>query len=203
MNTELYAAFILSSTILVLSPGPVNVMVMAHGTTHGWRAAMATNAGACVSLGLQLALTALGVSSLLLLLGAAFDLLRWLGAAYLVFLGVQLWRAEAAGAAAAGSPPPRSSLFWQGFLVSSTNPKSLLLFPVLFPRFVDPERPALLQLGVLALTFEIISLAGFAALAALAHRLQPILRSPRRARIRNRVFGGALIGLGAGMALES
>jgi homoserine/homoserine lactone efflux protein len=200
MNLELYVTFVVSSIVLVLSPGPVNVTVMAHATTHGWLPAMTTNAGACLSIAVQLALTALGVGWLLLLLDGMFDVIRWIGAACIIYLGIAQWRAAEDGTGAARSTD-YGSLFWQGLLVSSTNPKSLLLFPALFPQFVDHTRPALLQLAVLAVTFEAISIVGFAALAGVAHQMQPLFRSPTGARIRNRIFGGALVILGVGMII--
>jgi threonine/homoserine/homoserine lactone efflux protein len=201
MRPDLYSAFVVAATLLVLSPGPVNVTVMAHATQHGWRWAMLTNAGACLSLAVQLALMSIGVSSLLLVLGDGFELLRWLGAAYVVYLGIEQWRAPVPGNAAGDRSGSHTALFWQGFLVSSTNPKSLLLFPAFFPQFLASDRPALFQLAVLSLTFLVISLLGFAALAGLAHRLRPFLRGPGRERMRNRVFGGALVVLGLGLII--
>ena len=203
MNAELLVAFLVAAPLLVLSPGPVNVLVMAHATAYGWRPAMATNAGACVSLAVQLVFMALGVGTLLLLLGDWFVVLRWAGAGYVVYLGVEQWRAASRGQAEELATPSRASMFWQGVLVSSTNPKSLLLFPVFFPQFVDPARPASFQLAVLGLTFLAISMAGFALLGALAHRLRPFLRAPWRARLRDRLFGGVLILLGIGLAVRA
>jgi len=199
MNAELFAAFLVAATVLIASPGPVNVTVMAHAVQLGWRAAMVTNAGACLSLAVQLMLTVIGVNAVLMLHGPAFDLLRWLGAAYLAYLGIEQWRA--AGNSDGKPPPSTASLFWQGLLVSSTNPKSLLVFPAYFPQFVDPAAPASPQLVLLTLTFGLMSALAFAGMAALAHRLQPHFSVRRRARLRDRIFGGALVLMAVGMVV--
>ena len=142
MDPQLYLAFILATTILILIPGPAVTLILATSLAHGGRAALVTVAGSSSAIVIQLAITALGMTSLMLLLSEWFEWLRWAGVAYLVYLGIQHWRASAQAAPDQATRAPSSNrLYWRGFVVNATNPKTLFFYAAFFPQFVDPSRP--------------------------------------------------------------
>lgn len=206
MVLELYLAFCLATAVLILIPGPAVSLIVANSIAHGGRRALVTVAGTSSAIVLHLTILALGMTSMLLLLAEWFEVLRWLGVAYLVYLGIQHWRAAARLGAAGSAPAPACSvsgqrLYWQGFLVNATNPKTLVFYAAFFPQFIDPAGPALPQLLLLSVTFLAIATLLDGSYALLGGRLRDLLSNPRRARLRSRLTGSFLIGAGLGLAL--
>jgi threonine/homoserine/homoserine lactone efflux protein len=131
-----------------------------------------------------------------------FEWLRWAGVLYLVYLGVQQWRAPPVAVEDVEPEATLSrALFWRGFLVSATNPKTLLFYAAFLPQFVDPARPPLRQLLLMSATFLGIAIVLDGSYALLAGRLRRLFRGRRGARLRNRLTGALLIGAGLGLAL--
>jgi threonine/homoserine/homoserine lactone efflux protein len=202
MTLELYLAFVAATTIMILMPGPSVLLTVAHAMTFGGRRALLTVAGTSTAIVLQLAVTALGMTSLLLVLSEWFEVLRWAGVAYLVYLGAQLWRAQPCDELADGRlGASRGTLFWQGFVVSATNPKSLFFYAAFFPQFVDPDASPAPQLALLCGSFFIIATALTAGYALLAERAGRWFRGRRGHLVRNRITGTLMIGAGLGLAL--
>jgi threonine/homoserine/homoserine lactone efflux protein len=175
----------------MLIPGPNVALITATSIRHGPRLGLATVAGTCAAMIPQLALTALGMSEALGLAGRWFAVLRWAGVAYLIWLGVRAWRGTSEDAV--GAAPDRASeraVFLNGFLISLTNPKTLLFYAAFFPQFVTADRPAA-QLWLLAALID----SGWALLAG---RLRGVLAG--HARLRGRLTGAVLIAAGAGLA---
>lgn len=202
MPLELYLAFVLASAVLILVPGPNVTLLVATSLAYGARRALATLAGTSAAIALQLLITALGMTSLMALLASGFEWLRWAGVAYLIWLGIRQWRA--APVALEDVDPqavPARTLFWHGFLVSATNPKTWLFYAAFFPQFVAPASPAGPQLALLCATFLMLATLLDGSYALLAGRLRTFFRGQRRARLRNRVTGSLLIGAGLGLAL--
>ena len=108
MNLELYIAFVVATAVLILIPGPLVSLVVAHSLAHGARRALITVAGSSTAISLQLIALALGMTSILLVLSQWFEVLRWAGVAYLVYLGVQYWRARPRSLDQAIAGPARS-----------------------------------------------------------------------------------------------
>jgi threonine/homoserine/homoserine lactone efflux protein len=202
MDLDLYLAFLLAITALILIPGPNVTLLVANSLAHGPRRALITLAGTSSAIALQLLVVALGMSSLILLLARWFEWLRWAGVAYLIYLGVQQWRAPPLALHdLEGAPIRWGALFWQGVLVSATNPKTLVFYAAFLPQFVDPATPPGPQLGLLCTTFLLIATVLDGAYAILAGRVRPWLRTRRHARLRNRVTGSFLIAAALGLAL--
>jgi homoserine/homoserine lactone efflux protein len=202
VSSELYLAFVLAATVLILIPGPNVTLLVANSLTYGPRRALITLAGTSLAIALQLIVVALGMSSLILVLAAWFDWLRWAGVAYLVWLGIRQWRARAVALDDVEVPlAATGALFWQGVLVSATNPKTLLFYAAFFPQFVDSTSAPGPQLALLCITFLVLATALDGTYVLLAGRLGPWLRGRRRARLRNRIAGTLLIGAGFGLAL--
>lgn len=205
MPLQLYCSFLAAALVLVYTPGPVNVLTMSQALHAGWRRALPCVWGGTLAVLLQLALTALCLNSLLLVSEHSLGVLRWLGAAYLVWLGCKQWRSRSlAGAepSAEESDGNRRALFWRGFATSGLNPKTLLFFPSFFPQFMsaDAAWSANRQYLLLAATFALVFAGGVASMALFSHRLRHVLQRPKRLRAVNRLMGGLLVGMGAMMA---
>jgi threonine/homoserine/homoserine lactone efflux protein len=158
MSLQMLAAFIATCVLLGLTPGPNMSLILANTLSGGLRAGLFTLAGTTTGLTLLAAAAAASMSSVMVFMSEWFDLLRWIGALYLVYLGArQLWlfrRRLAAGATAA--TPLRANLYFEGVLVSLSNPKVLLFLGAFLPQFVDPARDAVFQLVLLAVLFVVV-----------------------------------------------
>ncbi len=204
MAFQVWLAFVVTATVVLVIPGPTVALVIAYALGEGRRAAWATVAG--VALGDFVAMTAslLGLGTLLAASAAVFTLLKWLGAAYLVWLGIRLWRAPAP-AAGAGLPTTarsRRSIFGHAFAVTALNPKSILFFVAFVPQFIDPAAPALAQMVVLEATFVTLAALNTAAYALLAGQVRRAIRRPAVQTAVRRTGGTVLIGAGVATALN-
>jgi threonine/homoserine/homoserine lactone efflux protein len=196
----LYSAFVLAVALLMLMPGPNVALIVANSVTHGWRHGLLTVAGTSSAMVVQLGLTWLGMAALLGALGGWFAALRWIGVAYLVYLGIRQWRAVPIDLTAT-APPAASAraVYLRGLLVSLTNPKTLAFYGAFFPQFIRLDRSVGAQTAILAATFLGLALLIDGAWAILAARLRGVLAA--RGRLRNRVSGGVLVAAGAALAL--
>jgi threonine/homoserine/homoserine lactone efflux protein len=199
MNLELYAAFVAAALALMLIPGPNVALIAANSVAYGPRYGLITVAGTSTAMVVQLAVTALGMGSLMAVLGAWFSWLRWIGVAYLVWLAVKAWGAPSVDLTAVG-PERRSgkAIFLRGFLVSLTNPKTLFFYGAFFPQFVAPHAPAAPQLALLSTTFLALGVVCDGTWALLAGRFRRVLAM--KARLRNRIAAFVYLAAGLGLA---
>lgn len=197
MALEIWLAFAAASAILLAIPGPTVLLVVAYALGQGKRAAVATTAG--VALGDFTAMTAslLGLGMLLATSATLFTILKWAGAAYLVYLGVKLWRAPVADPALL-EPTPVSSRRMLGhtWLVTALNPKSIVFFMAFLPQFLDPTSPLLPQFLVMEATFLALATLNAAAYAGLAQSARRLIKTPAIQRAVNRTGGTLLVGAG-------
>jgi threonine/homoserine/homoserine lactone efflux protein len=200
LDLELYLAFVVATTVMILLPGPSVMLTVAHSLAFGAIRALATVSGAVLAIGVQLLVTLIGMSWLMLILADGFELLRWAGVAYLVFLGVQQWRAPAVEPGADERAVSGKALFAHGFLVTIANPKSLIFLAAFFPQFVDPAAPWLPQMVLLGVTFLVIGFVFTAAWGFAADRTR-VWFGGRRLRLRNRIAGSLMIGAGLALAM--
>ncbi len=209
MDAHLWWAFFAASWVISLSPGSAAVLSLGHGLAYGVRATSATIAGMGLGLALVLLVAGGGVGALLLASSVAFTVVKVLGAAYLMWLGWQQWRAPAlpvltdktSASAQIGLRhlPISRERFATGFLTNATNPKGVVFMVAVLPQFIDPHRPLWLQLALLLITsvsVEVIVMHGYAWLASRAQRW---LSTARARQIQNRVFGGVLMAMGAAL----
>ncbi len=203
MSIELYLAFCLATAVLILMPGPIVTLVVAQSLRHGTGTGLATVAGSSLGNAMLVAAGALGLSTAFVLLADLFELIRWLGAAYLIYLGLREWRARGGtlDEAEAGARRTKTAVFWQGIVVAITNPKTILFYAAFFPQFIDPGAPLGPQLVLMSVSFVVIATTFDTGYALLAGRLRGFLTGGRRARIRSRITGALLIGTGIGLAL--
>ena len=200
INPELYATFVLATVALILMPGPIVTLVIANSLAYGTRTGVQTAIGASTGNALLAAGGALGLVAIMGYLGDFFDVIRWIGAAYLIYLGIRAWRAKPMTLDDTQPMRSRNAVMGQGFLVAITNPKTLIFYAAFFPQFVDPAQTAGPQLALLSATFVIIATILDTLYAVLAGKLRKRLQDPSRARTANRITGALLIGTGIGMA---
>ncbi len=200
MSLELYFAFVFATVVLIAIPGPNVTLIVAHAIAHGARTAFATVLGAQCAQAVQLAFVALGMTTLIVAFAAVFEWLRWIGVGYLIWLGIQRWRAPAPDSGGTAGAVPKG-LFWQGFAVALTNPKTWLFYAAFFPQFVNPDAPLGVQIFVLSVTYLTIATLLDGSYALLAGRSRAWLGKGARRRSADRVVGSLLIGAGVWLAL--
>jgi threonine/homoserine/homoserine lactone efflux protein len=207
-ETSTLALFAVAAVTLLLIPGPAVLYIVTRSVDQGRAAGLASVCGVHVGTLLHVAAAALGLSALLVSSATAYDTVRWLGAAYLVWLGVRrlLARDEDIPAAAADHDAHRTGLgriFAQGVVVNVLNPKTALFFFAFLPQFVDTSRGSVpVQVVVLGAAFVLLGLLSDGAYALLASTGAGWLRRrPKVARASRLVSGGVLISLGVTTAL--
>jgi homoserine/homoserine lactone efflux protein len=203
MDFNTWLIYLLAAIGLSLSPGPNGLLALTHGALHGRRKALYTIFGGAFGFIAVIALSMFGIGALLQTSLAWLTVLKWLGGAYLVWLGIQIWRSPAIGIEVRGAVKPRAgwSLFRQGALSALTNPKALLFFAAFLPQFIDPVRSLVVQFFIMAGTFAVIEIATEVFIASMAHRLNPWLR--RVGRRFNQACGGVFIAIGIALPLRS
>lgn len=196
-----WLAFAAASALVVIVPGPTVTLIVANSLRSGPRAGLLNVAGTQAGLAVMIVVLAVGLEALVARAGLVFDVLRLVGAAYLVWLGVKMWRADGR-LAEAGPTAGRSdaALFWQGLLVIWSNPKALLFFGAFIPQFVDPAAAAAPQVVLLGATFMAAATIFDGAYAIAAGRAGTLL-SRSRLRVVERLSGTFLIGGGLWLAL--
>jgi homoserine/homoserine lactone efflux protein len=200
MSVELYLAYVVACFVITIIPGPTVTLIVANSLTHGTRAGLLNMAGTQLGLALMMLVLVVGLSSIIATMGYWFDWLRFVGAAYLIWIGWKLLRSSGGFAQSGSAPVPRGGFSLQGLLVALGNPKALLWFGAFIPQFVDPNGDYVGQvvlLGLTAMAVAAISDGGYAVLAGGTGRLL----SRRRVLLVSRVSGVCLIGGGAWLAL--
>lgn len=186
---------------LSLTPGPNGLLALTHGALYGARKTIFTILGGSLGFALVIALSMFGIGALLAANVGLLVVLKWLGGAYLIWLGIQVWRspslADSRGKAISSSGV---ALFQAGLLSALSNPKGILFFVAFLPQFIDPASSLLIQFLVMAATFVVIEFFYELLVAALADRIQPWLK--RVGRNFNRVFGSVFIAIGALLPLR-
>lgn len=198
MSLDHWLAFAAASAILLAIPGPTILLVVSYALAGGQRTAAPVVAG--VALGDFVAMTAslLGLGVLLATSATLFMILKWIGAAYLVYLGIRLWRAPIAAIEIEPAETSRSgrAMFSHAFAVTALNPKSIVFFVAFLPQFIDHALPAIPQMVVFEATFLTLAVINAALYAWLATAARGAIRRPSVQRLVNRVGGSLLIAAG-------
>lgn len=218
MSLEHWLLYCVAAVGLSLTPGPNGLLSLSHGMRFGVRRTIATAAGGVTGFTVLVAASLAGLGALLAASEQAFTIAKWLGAAYLVWLGVRTFRApppaveivvrSAAKPAPSGIAPASGvdrfgpwQLFRDGFAVAVSNPKALIFFAAFLPQFMVPGVPYLTQLLVFGGTFAVVEFAYELLLAAAAQRLAPWIG--RHGRWFNRVTGATFVGIGGVLTTAS
>ena len=203
MNLHLFLAYCFAVAILVLMPGPIVTLVVANSLSHGSRLGLATVAGASVGNAILLVATTVGLVAFFALLSEIFEVVRWVGALYLIWLGVKVWRASGGQGLAILPAAKQSSraAFLQGFLIAITNPKAIVFYVAFLPQFIDSHLPAGPQLFMMIGAMIIMALFSDSAYALLAGRARGWFTTSARRRLQSGITGTLLIGIGCGLLL--
>ena len=206
MSLQAWWMFVVMTFVVSATPGPNMLLVMSQGARFGMSSALKTMAGCMTALLCMMSISAAGLGALLHTFPAVFDALRYLGAAYLAYLGYKLWRASVAAKAgqdaAVQDEPLRSggSFYRQGLAVAASNPKAIVFSAAFFPQFIQPELPALTQFVILLTTFTVIEVSWYLIYAVSGHKLSRFLQQTHVMKNFNRVTGGVFVGVAALMA---
>ena len=203
MRLDTWLIYLLAAIGLSLSPGPNGVLALTHGALHGRGKALYTIFGGAAGFVAIIALSMFGIGALLKTSLTWLTVMKWVGGAYLVWLGIQVWRSPPIGIEIDGSPDPRPgwSLFQQGALSALTNPKAVLFFTAFLPQFIDPARSLGVQFFIMAGTFAVTEIVTEVLIASMAHHISPWLK--RVGRRFNQACGGVFIAVGAALPLRS
>lgn len=205
MNLDTWLIYLLAALGLSLSPGPNGLLALTHGVLHGQRKTLFTIFGGTLGFVAVIALSMFGIGALLQTSLVWLTALKWLGGAYLVWLGIQVWRSPPVGVQLtegdrAGPARSGGSLFRQGALSAVTNPKGILFFAAFLPQFIDPHRSLLLQFAIMAGTFALVEAVTELFIAGMAARISPWLR--RVGKRFNQVCGGIFVAIGLALPLR-
>ena len=198
MNWQLFGGFLVLTTLVLIAPGPIVTLLISTGATRGVRAALVTVAGTSTGNALLLIGIASGLSWVLTHAVYVFEVLRWAGAAYLIYLGVRAWRS-------AGREDPLLQTaqvhFWRGLTVAVSNPKGIAFYSAFLPQFVDPALPAARQLVVMCVCTIVMGGLNDCGWAIASGLGRSWFMKSSRARFLGRASGCTLIGGGIWLSL--
>lgn len=205
MTFDVWLAYAVAGLLLSISPGAGAVNTMANAMNQGFRRSLASILGLQAGLILLFALVAIGLGAVVAQSTLAFNVIKWAGVGYLIYLGVMKFREQGAFNVAniQGTPKSLSSMFTYAMLVNITNPKSIVFLLALLPQFIDPNTPQAPQFLILATTSVVIDTFVMLGYALLATRLASLIKSEKHMRLQNRIFGGLFIGAGSLLAATS
>jgi threonine/homoserine/homoserine lactone efflux protein len=195
MSFDHWLAFATASAVLVAIPGPTILLVISYALSHGRRAALATVSGVALGDFTAMSASLLGLGVLLQTTAALFAILKTIGAIYLIYLGIKLWRAPATLTAtdgAVGTTRPWR-IFGHAYAVTALNPKSIIFFVAFVPQFLDPRQPLPGQMGVCLATFLTLAIINATCYGLMATAARRTIRRPVVLRLINRIGGSLLI----------
>ncbi|BCH22839.1 lysine transporter LysE [Mesorhizobium sp. L-8-10] len=202
MTIETWAAFVAASAVLLVIPGPTILLVVSYALGQGWRTALPMAVGVALGDFTAMTLSMLGIGALLMASATVFTLLKWIGAAYLIYLGVKLFRAGGTlDATPRRDATPPLKMMAHAWLITALNPKSITFFVAFLPQFIDRHADFLTQMIVFETTFLTLAFANAFGYALVASRAGRLVRSPRAIRIFNRTGGTLLVGAGVATAV--
>lgn len=198
MNIESYIPFVLATTLILIIPGPTIILVISQAVIHGRKSVVPLVIGVLLGDFTAMTCSLLGLGVILSASAVLFSIFKWVGALYLLFLGVQLWRSNpktfpVQNGAKTTSP---KSLFQSSFIVTALNPKSIAFFVAFLPQFIDPAKPTFFQLTLLGGTFLFLAVLNAALYALFAGQLSEHIKKQKVRKWFNRCGGSALIGAG-------
>ena len=197
MSFETWAAFAAASSVLLVIPGPTVLLVVSYALGQGWRTALPMAIGVALGDFTAMTLSMLGLGALLATSATLFTILKWIGAAYLVYLGIKLWRAGGTlDTAPRTDAVSAAKMLGHAWVVTALNPKSITFFVAFLPAFLDPKADFLTQMLVFETTFLVLAFANAFGCALVASRARRLASDPRAIGVVNKVGGGLLVGAG-------
>ncbi len=201
MDWQVLLAFTLTMTVLAVAPGPAVLLVVSHGMKSGFGASLKAAFGVQVGNGVYFLLSAVGLGAILSTSETLFYIVKYVGAAYLIYLGLRIiWTAHRAAEPQSGVEGVLRQPFAQAVLTQLANPKSVLSFGAMMPQFIDPAGNLVLQYALLAAACVVSEVPILAVYGWLASQGRRAFVGPRVAIWRERISGGALVAVGASLA---
>ena len=202
MEPGVWITYLVATIVLSLSPGPGVFSSISAGLHHGFRLGVWNGIGMQLANLVLMAIVALGLGAILLASETAFSVVKWVGVAYLVYLGIATWRAPARAFEEGRDDAETTArgLFMRGFWVNLTNPKGIIFCAAILPQFVDPSRPPWVQYAILAITTFVVDVAVMSGYTAAASKVLGALRDPAKVRWVNRGLGSAFVAAGVALA---
>lgn len=201
MTFETWLAFAAASAVLLIIPGPTILLVVSYALGQGWRSALPVATGVALGDFTAMTLSMLGVGAILATSATIFTALKWLGAAYLVYLGIKLFRAG--GTLDVKPQTDRATtmkMVGHAWVVTALNPKSITFFVAFLPQFLDKHGDFFTQMVIFETTFLVLAFLNAAGYALVASRARNLVRSPRAIGLFNKTGGTLLIGAGVATA---
>jgi homoserine/homoserine lactone efflux protein len=204
VSPEHFTAFVVASIILLVIPGPTIIMVITQALAHGRKVALASVMGVGLGDLVATSLSIAGAGALLATSATLFQALKFVGAAYLIWIGYRMWRTPVAipdmaeAKAATGRP---AAIFRDSFLITALNPKGILFFVAFVPQFIDPAMPYLPQAAIYVFTFTLLGVVNAAMFAVAAAGARQTIRRPMVMRVAMRTGGSLLMMAGVAAAL--
>jgi threonine/homoserine/homoserine lactone efflux protein len=198
MSLEIWAAFVIAAEIILVIPGPTIILVVSQAITYGRPSVIPLVAGVLAGDFTAMTLSLLGLGAVLSASATWFVILKWIGALYLVYLGIRLWRTDPENEPAFVQAPGKSagSLFKGAYIVTALNPKSIAFFVAFLPQFINHQASTLIQFLILGATFLTMATFNAAVYALFAGQLRDTMRQSRVRRLFHRCGGCALMGAG-------
>lgn len=200
MSLATWLGFLLAAVMIAVTPGPGAVLSMSTGGRHGYWAALTAILGLQVAILVHLLIVAVGFGALLAASETAFFVVKLMGAAYLVWLGIAKWRAPLSSVDKNLVSLPRGGFFLQGLLVNLINPKAIIFIGALVPQFINPVQPILAQYLIVAATLSSIDVIAMSIYALAAVRMGRWMHNPKAIQLQNRTFGGLFFSAGVFLA---
>ncbi|AIU68377.1 homoserine/homoserine lactone efflux protein [Vibrio coralliilyticus] len=201
MDMHVWLAYVVTAVVFSLAPGSGTVNSISNGLSYGTRKSLSAIAGLQIGLTLHIILVGAGIGALVAQSATAFTMIKWVGAAYLVWLGIQKWRDKSGLAThTQGEALSGTKLMSNAVLINLTNPKSIVFLVALFPQFIDPAKDQLTQLAVLGVTTVVIDSIVMLGYTSLAAQMGRFIRSDKIMSKINKVFGSMFVGCGALLA---
>lgn len=205
MSLEFVLIYSLTVFVASITPGPTMLLALDHGIKYGPKRTIVSALGNGLATLVQALLTIAGLGALLLHSQTVFNTVRWLGAAYLIFIGIRMFFAADGGLSApldgSGKVRTSSGLFTEAFVVTMANPKAILFFTALFPQFINAQQETFLQFFAILSLLLIIAFACMMIYGYFGRKIALMLRKSRTRRLVNRTIGGTFIGMGIGLAV--
>ncbi|OUS38167.1 lysine transporter LysE ['Osedax' symbiont bacterium Rs2_46_30_T18] len=209
MSIEILIVFVLTLFITSIIPGPSMLIALTHGVKYGAKATMATALGNTLASCIQAVISIAGLGVLIATSGALFLVIKYIGALYLVYLGVMLWRSasfnldNSSSAGDGKRQAPLFKMFRQGFVIAAGNPKAILFFTALFPQFIDPGQASLSQYLIMVSLVCICAFSCAMSYAIGGNYLASVFKTSNISKLINKITGGIFVTSGLGLIISS
>ena len=200
MELHVFIAFVIATSVMIALPGPSVLLIVAHSISFGWKRGVVTVAGATMGIAVQLTIAAIGLISLLNAVTHAFEWLRWVGAVYLIYLGIKQWRSANGPLELETASATKKNLFFQGLVITIFNPKSLIFIVAFLPQFINIAAPVRAQFIIIVPTFLLIAFTVTSVWALTTGKASRFFRSRGTRKTVSRTSGGLMIAAGVGLA---